>query len=100
MPLDPATRRLLKIWGVKIAGTAYLLFVFAFMAAHPQPDSMASLSYALSLAIVPAAVATLAVLGVLVFLHKRSSAPGTISPLFFRPPSGTAPRRTPGPVAP
>ncbi|HEY9538107.1 MAG TPA: hypothetical protein VIS03_11000 [Kiloniellaceae bacterium] len=71
MPLDPETRRLLKIWGVKIAGTAYLLFVFAFMAGHPQPGSMASLSYALSLAIVPAAVATLAVLGVMVFLHKR-----------------------------
>src|SRR3546814_19670219 len=71
MPLDHETLRLLKIWGVKIAGSAYLLFVFAFMAGHPQPGSMASLSYALSLAIVPAAVATLAVLGVMVFLHKR-----------------------------
>ena len=54
---------------MKIAATAYLLFVFAFMAGHPQPGSMASLSSALAL--VPAAIAALAALGVMVFLSKR-----------------------------
>jgi hypothetical protein len=71
MSLDPETRRLLKDWGVKIAATAYLLFVFAFMAGHPQPGSMDSLSRALTLALVPAAVSVLAALGVMVFLRKR-----------------------------
>jgi len=71
MPLDPETRRLLKEWGLKIAGTAYLLFVFAFMAGHPQPGSMASLSRALTLALVPAAVCALAALGVMLYLRKR-----------------------------
>jgi hypothetical protein len=71
MSLDPETRRLLKDWAVKIAATAYLLFVFAFMAGHPQPGSMASLSSALALAIVPAAVAALAALGVMAYLRKR-----------------------------
>ena len=71
MPLDPETRRLLKAWGVKITVTAYLLFVFAFVAGHPQPGSAASLSSALALAIVPAAIGALAMLGVMVFLSKR-----------------------------
>lgn len=71
MSLDPEIRRLLKNWGVKIVATAYLLFLFAFMAGHPQPGSMASLSYALTTAIVPAAVAAGAVLGVMVFLRKH-----------------------------
>lgn len=71
MPLDPDTRRLLKDWAVKIAATAYLLFTFAFLAGHPQPGSMASLSYALTMAIIPAAIAAGAVLGVMVFLGKR-----------------------------
>jgi len=70
MPLDPEIRRLLKEWGVKIAATAYLLFTCAFMAGHPQPGSMASLSYALTTAIVPAAIAAGAALGVIVFLRK------------------------------
>lgn len=70
MSLDPETRRLLRAWGVKIAATAYLLFVFAFVAGHPQPGSMASLSSALGLAIVPAAIGTLAVLALMVFLRK------------------------------
>ena len=71
MSLDPETRRWLKDWAVKIAATAYLLFVFAFMAGHPQPGSIASLTNALALAIVPAAISTLAVLGVMLFLRKR-----------------------------
>jgi hypothetical protein len=71
VPLDPETRRLLNGWGVKVAATAYLLFVFAFMAGHPQPGSMASLASALALAVVPAAIGALAVLGVMMFLGKR-----------------------------
>lgn len=71
MSLDPETRQLLKAWGLKIAGTAYLLFVFAFMAGHPQPGSMASLSRALTLAIVPALICALAALGVMLYLRKR-----------------------------
>lgn len=71
MILDPETKRWLKDWGVKIGATAYLLFVFAFMASHPQPGSIASLSQAAALAIVPAAISTVAVLGVMLFLRKR-----------------------------
>lgn len=71
MALDPETRRWLKDWAIKVGGTAYLLFVFAFMAGHPQPGSMDSLSHAVFMAIVPAAIATLAVLGVMLYLRKR-----------------------------
>ncbi|MGD1876598.1 MAG: hypothetical protein ACFB13_03755 [Kiloniellaceae bacterium] len=71
MSLDPETRRFLKDWAVKIGATAYLLFVFAFMAGHPQPGSMESLSRAVVLAIVPAAIGTLGVLGVMLYLRKR-----------------------------
>ena len=71
MSLDPETRRFLKDWAVKIGATAYLLFVFAFMAGHPQPGSMESLSRAAVLAIVPAAIGTLGVLGVMLYLRKR-----------------------------
>ena len=71
MSLDPETRRWLKDWGVKIGATAYLLFVFAFMAGHAEPGSIASLSQAATLAIVPAAISTVAVLGLMLFLRKR-----------------------------
>lgn len=71
MSLDPETRRLLKGWGFRVAASAYLLFVFAFMAGHPQPGSAASLSSALTLAVVPAGVAALAVLGVMLYLRRR-----------------------------
>ena len=71
MSLDPETRRWLKDWAIKVGATAYLLFVFAFMAGHPQPGSIASLSYAVTMAIVPAAIGTLAVLAVMLFLRKR-----------------------------
>jgi len=71
MSLDPETKRWLKDWGVKIGATAYLLFVFAFMAGHPQPGSIASLSRAATLALMPAAIATLGVLGLMLFLRKR-----------------------------
>jgi hypothetical protein len=71
MSIDPETRRWLKDWGIRIAATSYLLFVFAFMAGHAAPGSMASLSYALATAVVPAVIATVAVLGVMLFLRKR-----------------------------
>ena len=71
MALDPETRRWLKDWAMKVGGTAYLLFVFAFMAGHPLPGSMDSLSRAVVMAIVPAVIATLAVLGVMLYLRKR-----------------------------
>ena len=71
MSLDPETKRWLKDWAVKVGGTAYLLFVFAFMAGHAEPGSIASLTQAATLAIVPAAVATAAVLGVMLYLRKR-----------------------------
>src|SRR3546814_10694698 len=71
MSLDPETRHLLKYWGLRIAGTAYLLFVVAFMVGHPQAGSMASLSYALAMAVVPAAVAAAEVLGVMLILRRR-----------------------------
>jgi hypothetical protein len=71
MPFDPETRRWLKGWVVKVGATAYLLFVFAFMAGHAEPGSIASLSQAVTLAIVPALISTLAVLGVMLFLRKR-----------------------------
>jgi hypothetical protein len=71
MPLDPKDRSWIREWAPKLGITAYLLFVLAFMAGHPQPGSMASLSYAISYAIVPAIIATGAVLGVMYFLRKR-----------------------------
>ncbi len=71
MTLDPDTLSWLKGWALKVGGAAYLLFVFAFMAGHPQPGSMDSLSRALVMALVPAAIATLAMLGVMLYLRKR-----------------------------
>lgn len=71
MPIEPEDRRWLMEWGRKIVVTAYLLFVLAFMAGHPAPGSMASLSYALMMAIVPAVIATAALLGVMLYLRKR-----------------------------
>ena len=71
MPMEPEDRRWLVEWGRKVAFTAYLLFVLAFMAGHPEPGSMASLSYAAMMAIIPAVIATGALLGVMLFLRKR-----------------------------
>lgn len=71
MPMEPEERRWLMDWARKIAITAYLLFVLAFMAGHPAPGSIASLSYALMMAIVPAAIGTAAVLGVMLYLRRR-----------------------------
>ncbi|GAB4225075.1 MAG: hypothetical protein Tsb0032_30770 [Kiloniellaceae bacterium] len=71
MPMEPEERRWLVDWGRKVALTAYLLFVLAFMAGHPEPGSMASLSYAAMMAIVPALIGTAAVLGVMLYLKKR-----------------------------
>ncbi len=71
MALDPETRGVLKEWGGKIGATAYLLFVFAFMASHPRPGSLESLSHAIVMAILPAAIATLGVLGIMLYLRKR-----------------------------
>lgn len=71
MPIEPQDRRWLMEWGRKVGITAYLLFVLAFMAGHPAPGSMASLSYALMMAIVPAAIGTAALLGIMLYLRKR-----------------------------
>jgi hypothetical protein len=71
MALDPETRGWLKDWGVKIGATAYLLFVFAFMAGHPRPGSIESLSHAAVMAILPAAIATLGILGIMLYIRKR-----------------------------
>ena len=71
MALDPKDRGWLRQWAPKIGVTAYLLFVLAFMAGHPTPGSMASLSYAVTRAIIPAVIATGALLGVMLYLRKR-----------------------------
>jgi len=71
MPLDPKDRAWIREWAPKLGITAYLLFVLAFMAGHPLPGSLASLSYAVAYAIVPALIATGAVLGVMYFLKNR-----------------------------
>ncbi|WP_193367315.1 hypothetical protein [Pelagibius marinus] len=71
MPLEPEDRRWLMDWARKVGITAYLLFVLAFMAGHPAPGSVASLSYAVMMAIIPAAIGTAAVLGLMLYLRKR-----------------------------
>ena len=71
MAIDPEDRSWLREWAPKVGVTAYLLFVLAFMAGHPTPGSMASLSYAVTMAIIPALIATGALLGVMLFLRKR-----------------------------
>jgi len=71
MALDPKDRRWLKEWALKLGATTYLLFVFAFMAGHAAPGSMASLSSALTLALVPALIFTLAVLGIMFYWRRR-----------------------------
>ena len=71
MAIGPEDRSWLRDWGPKVGVTAYLLFVLAFMAGHPAPGSMASLSYAVTMAIIPALIATGALLGVMLFLRKR-----------------------------
>ncbi|NIA72189.1 hypothetical protein HBA54_26720 [Pelagibius litoralis] len=63
--------RWLREWAVKIGGTAYMLFLFAFVASHPRPGSMESLIHALPLAAVPALIGTLAVLGIMLYLRRR-----------------------------
>ena len=70
MPIDPKDRSWLKEWAPKVGVTAYLLFVLAFMAGHPEPGSIGSLSYALMMAIIPALIATAALLGVVLFLRR------------------------------
>ena len=71
MALDPETRGWLKEWVGKIGATAYLLFVFAFMASHARPGSMESLANAAVMAILPAALATGGVLGLMFYLRNR-----------------------------
>ena len=70
MALDPKDRRWLKDWALKIGATSYLLFVFAFMAGDAAPGSMASLSNAAVLALVPALIFTLAILGVMLYWRR------------------------------
>lgn len=69
--MESGYRGWLRHWALRIGATAYLLFVFAFMASHPQPGSMASLSHALVMAIVPALIGTLAALGIMLYLRRR-----------------------------
>ena len=69
--MDSKDRRWLREWLLRIGGTAYLLFVFAFLASHPRPGSMESLSYALGMAVIPALVGTLAVLGIMLYIKRR-----------------------------
>jgi len=71
MPINPKDRRWLKDWGLKLGASAYLLFVFAFMASHVAPGSIASLTHAMTRAIVPALISTFALLGIMLYLRKR-----------------------------
>ncbi len=69
--MDSGNRGWLRHWAVRIGATAYLLFVFAFLASHPQPGSMQSLTHALVMAVVPALIGTLAALGIMLYLRRR-----------------------------
>ena len=69
--MESKDRRWLREWGLRIGGTAYLLFVFAFLASHPRPGSIESLTNALAMAIIPALIGTLAVLGVMLYVRRR-----------------------------
>lgn len=69
--MDSEDKRWLREWAVKIGGTAYLLFVFAFVASHPRPGSMESLIHAVPLAAIPALIGTLAILGIMFYLRRR-----------------------------
>ncbi len=71
MPINPNDRRWLKDWGLKLGASAYLLFVFAFMASHAAPGSVPSLIDAMTRAIVPALISTFALLGIMLYLRKR-----------------------------
>jgi peptidoglycan/LPS O-acetylase OafA/YrhL len=52
-------RKWVRNWSLRVCGAFYLLGVMAFMAAHPQPGSVASLTAAAGLAVVPAFVVLL-----------------------------------------
>ena len=69
--MESKDRGWLRQWVFRIGATAYLLFVFAFMASHPRPGSIDSLTHAMVMAIVPALIGTLAVLGVMAYLRRR-----------------------------
>ncbi len=69
--MDPKDRGWLRYWALRVGATAYLLFVFAFLASHPRPGSPESLTNALGLALVPALIGTLAVLAVMLYLRRR-----------------------------
>ena len=64
-------RRWLRDWALRIGATAYLLFVFAFLAGHPRPGSVDSLTHALTMALVPALIGTLVALVVMLYLRRR-----------------------------
>ncbi|WP_420345262.1 hypothetical protein [Pelagibius sp.] len=68
---NPNDRRWLREWALRIGGTAYLLFVFAFLVGHPRPGSIDSLTHALGMAVVPALIGTLAALAVMLYLRRR-----------------------------
>ena len=69
--MDSKDRQWLKEWLVKVGATAYLLFVFAFMAGHARPGSIESLTQAMASALVPALIGTLAVLGIMFYFRRR-----------------------------
>ena len=69
--MDTKDRRWLREWALRIGATAYLLFVFAFLASHQRPGSIESLTYALRMAILPALIGTLAVLGLMLYLRRH-----------------------------
>jgi hypothetical protein len=55
----------LKEWLPKVGGALFPLFVLAFLGAHDQPGSPASLWYGVRMAILPAAAATAIVLAIM-----------------------------------
>lgn len=69
--MESKDRRWLREWALRIGATAYLLFVFAFLASHPRPGSIESLTHALAMAIIPALIGTLAILGIMLFVRRR-----------------------------
>ena len=69
--MESKDRRWLREWALRIGGTAYLLFVFAFLASHPRPGSIESLTYALAMAVIPALIGTLAILAIMLYVRRR-----------------------------
>lgn len=69
--MNSRDRRWLREWAVRIGATAYLLFVFAFLASHPRAGSIDSLVHAMTMALVPALIGTLAILGIMLYVRRH-----------------------------